>query len=114
VNDAENGIIIFTCISNLQCLCDISEIIMDGTFRCCYNFFKQLYTIHGHKDGNYIPLVFMFLPGKSEEIYHTCISALIKLCSEKNLQFQLNVVHIDFEKAVMTVISQLLPVSTIK
>ena len=35
VNDAENGIIIFTCISNLQCLCDVSEIFMDGTFRCC-------------------------------------------------------------------------------
>ena len=114
MNDAENEIIIFTCISNLQCLCDISEIIMDGTFRCCPNFFKQLYTIHGHKDGNYIPLVFMFLPGKSEEIYHTCISALIKLCSEKNLQFQPNVVHIDFEKMVITVISQLLPDSTIK
>jgi hypothetical protein len=47
-----------------------------------------------------------------EEIYHTCISALIKLCSEKNLQFQPSVVHIDFEKAVMIVISQLLPDST--
>jgi hypothetical protein len=55
----------------------------------------------------------MLLPGKSEEIYHTCISALIKLCSEKNLQFQPSVVHIDFEKAVMIVISQFLPDSTI-
>jgi hypothetical protein len=114
VNDAENGIIIFTCISNLQCLCEASEIFMDGTFRCCPKFFNQLDTIHGYKDGNYIPLAFMLLPGKSEEIYHTCISALIKLCSEKNLQFQPSFVHIDFEKAVMTVISQLLPDSTIK
>jgi hypothetical protein len=73
-----------------------------------------LHNIHGYKDVNYISLVFMLLPGKSEEIYHTCISALIKLCSEKNLQFQPSVVHIDFEKAVMIVISQLLPDSTIK
>lgn len=78
VNDAENGIIIFTCISNLQCLCDVSEIFMGGTFRYCPKFYKQLNTIHGYKDGNYIPLVFMLLSGKCKEIYHSCISALIK------------------------------------
>jgi hypothetical protein len=32
------------------------------------SFFKQLYTIHGYTDGNYIPLVFMLLPGNSERL----------------------------------------------
>ncbi|CAG2190565.1 unnamed protein product [Mytilus edulis] len=70
VNDRENGIIIFTCTTNLECLCYVEEIFMDGTFKFCPKFFKQLYhvyTIHGFKNGNYIPLVFILLTGKSEK-----------------------------------------------
>ena len=63
VNDAENGI------------------FMDGTLGVVPSFLNN---IHGYKDGNYIPLVFILLPGKSEEIYHTCISALET--NEKNLK----------------------------
>ena len=32
---------------------------MDGTFKYCPKFFQQLHTIHGYKNGNYIPLVFV-------------------------------------------------------
>jgi hypothetical protein len=59
VNDQENGIIVFTCNSNLTCLSnDISDIFVDGTFKYCTKFFHQLYTIHGckNKTFNFIKL----------------------------------------------------------
>jgi predicted ATP-dependent endonuclease of OLD family len=49
INNLDNGIIIL----NLECLCSVDEIFMDGTFRCCPKFFPQLYTIPGYKKGNY-------------------------------------------------------------
>jgi hypothetical protein len=39
INNLDNGIIIFTCRLNLECLCSVDEIFMVGTFRCCPNFF---------------------------------------------------------------------------
>jgi hypothetical protein len=65
VNNLDNGIIIFTCRLNLECLCSVDEIFRGGTFRCCptlKKFVTQLYTIHGYKNGNYIPLVFILSP----------------------------------------------------
>ena len=49
VNDADNKVIIFTCHRNIECFCDVDEIFMDGTFKCCPKFFQQMYTIHGYK-----------------------------------------------------------------
>jgi hypothetical protein len=114
VNDAENGIVILTCTENLKCLCAVDEIFMNGTFKCCPKFFTQLYTIHGFKNGNYIPLVFMLLPGKSEEVYNLCFSKLIMLCQERNLEFCPSVIHVDFEERVMVVMRALFPSTDIK
>ena len=69
INGIENGNIVFTCLINLQCLCDVEEVFMDGTFKCCLKYFSQLYTIHGYKNGNYVPLVFTLLNGKSECLF---------------------------------------------
>jgi hypothetical protein len=71
VNDAESGIVIFSCNTNLKCLCnEMCDIFIDGTFKYCPKFFFQLYSIHGCKNGNYIPLVFALLPLKTEECYN--------------------------------------------
>jgi hypothetical protein len=68
-NDSESGIILFGCEANLKFLCTVSEeIFADGTYKCCPKYFKQLYRIHGFKNGHYIPLVFCLLPSKSEAI----------------------------------------------
>ena len=31
-NDSDAGMIIFTCSTNLQCMCDVDDIFIDGTF----------------------------------------------------------------------------------
>ena len=61
VIDSDYGIVIFTSMTNLKFLhvcSDISDIFMDGTFKCCPKYFEQLYTLHGFKNGNYVPLIY--------------------------------------------------------
>ena len=68
VNSIETGIVILSCLSNLKFLVNsVEEIFFDGTFKCCPKYFYQLYTIHGLRNGHFIPLVYMYalLPGKS-------------------------------------------------
>ena len=81
-NDRDSGItgIIFSTLTNLQCTCMCSimdELFIDGTFKCCPRYLCQLYTIHGLKNGNYVPLVFCLLPSKTEICYNIAMWSLI-------------------------------------
>jgi hypothetical protein len=88
-DDSESGIILFGCEANLKFLCTVSEeIFADGTYKCCPKYFKQLYTIHGFKNGRYIPLVFCLLPSKSEACYRKMFSLLDDSCKRFNLDFE--------------------------
>ena len=61
-NDLDSGIAILGCEANLIVLCLKSlAIFADGTYKCCPQFFTQLYTIHGFKNGS----CFCLLPSKS-------------------------------------------------
>jgi hypothetical protein len=104
-NDSESGIILFGCEANLKFLCTVSEeIFADGTYKCCPKYFKQLYTIHGFKNGHYIPLVFCLLPSKSESCYRKMFSLLDDSCKRFNLDLCIKTIHLDFEalKLVLT------------
>ena len=70
---------------------------MADTFQYCPKFFMQMYTIHGFQSGNYVPLVFMLLPGRSEEIYTKAFSLLFTTLNNNRLKFSAEVIHIDFE-----------------
>ena len=81
-----------TCTGK-QCLSyEVSDVFIDGTFKC----FLQLYNIHGLCKGHYVPLVFMLLPGKSESIYRSMWSAIRSLCERGNLTLEPTTVHIEF------------------
>ena len=114
VNNTAEGLIVLTTYINLECLCSVKELFMDGTFKCCPRFFQQLYTIHGFSNGNCVPLVYVLLSGKSEDVYRTCLTSIIGLCDDKNLKFKPEIIHVDFELTVMNVIRELFPDVTIK
>lgn len=99
-NNADQGIIIFAPYSNLYFLCCTETVYMDGTFDFCPKFFTQLFTIHGYKNGHYVPLVFCLLPDKKQSTYQTCLNMLCQKCSESDLQFYPKSVVIDFETAI--------------
>jgi len=110
INDRDAEIIIFSTYLNMECLCNsMSELFIDGTFMCCPRYFYQLYTIHGCKNGNYVPLLYCLLPSKSEACYTKMWSLLLDYCQNKGLHLQPNIIHVDFEKAMHNSVKNLFP-----
>jgi hypothetical protein len=109
-NDSESGIILFGCEANLKFLCTVSEeIFADETYKCCPKYFKQLDTIHGFKNGHYIPLVFCLLPSKSEACYRKMFSLLDDSCKRFNLDLCIKTIHLDFEDRMHVTVTNLFP-----
>ena len=69
IRDEPNKILVITSEDNLLHLSACENILGDGTFKSCPIFFEQLYTLHGYKDGIYIPSVFALLPDKKKPTY---------------------------------------------
>jgi hypothetical protein len=92
----------------------MDELFIDGTVKCCSRYFCQLYTIHGLKNANYVPLVFCLLASKTEMCYTAMWSLIIDYCKSKNLDLLLTALHLDFEKAMHNVINKLFPSTKIR
>ena len=65
------------------------------------------------RNGNYIPLVFALLPLKTDECYNKMRDLLIDACTTRNFTFQPEVVHIDFEYAMHSAVTNKFPNATI-
>jgi hypothetical protein len=75
----------FICVTtktNINILLQCEDVFVDSTFEYASKYFIQLYTIHGLKNGYYLPLVFFFLIDKCKETYIQMWTYLIKLCSK--------------------------------
>jgi len=72
-NDALNEIVIFSCKTNIDFLKELDVLYMDDTFKYSDKYYTQLYTIHGIKNGVYIPLMFCLLPNKEKKDLHCII-----------------------------------------
>ncbi|CAC5392939.1 unnamed protein product [Mytilus coruscus] len=96
--------------ANLECLSNnVQDAFVDGTFKCCPRYFFQMYTLHGCKNGNYVPLVYALLPGKSEECYTNMWNFILQLCEQRNLVLKPQAIHVDFEQAMHNMILRMLP-----
>lgn len=114
-NNERTGIILFTTLKNLQFLCqDDVEVFGDGTFEFCPKFFYQLYTIHGYKNGHYLPCAFFLLQSKTKNCYRDMFAVLIETCSRMSLNLEISSIHLDFEIAVHEVIKEFFPNAEIK
>ncbi|KAF0756715.1 Uncharacterized protein FWK35_00015087 [Aphis craccivora] len=85
VNNNKTNILGFSTVRNVQALCSLNTIFIDGTYKSCPKLFYQLFTIHGVLNNNYIPLVYFLLPSKKNDI-----------------QFNPVRMYVDFEKAIHT------------
>jgi len=92
-------IIIVTCKTNLQFLCNETEFILaDGTFTYCSKHFYQQYTIRSVCKKCYVPLVFCFLPSNTKEMFKQMWETLKYLClNYANSVFQPSLLLLDFE-----------------
>jgi len=95
-NNKTDHIIIFSTITNLNFLCSLESIYVDGTFEYCAKHFNQLFSIHGYKDNSYVPLVFCLFQDKQKETYIKTLKPIILYCSDHGLQFKPTQVTVDF------------------
>uniref|UniRef100_A0A2S2P4T0 MULE transposase domain-containing protein n=1 Tax=Schizaphis graminum TaxID=13262 RepID=A0A2S2P4T0_SCHGA len=99
-NDLIDNIIGFSTDTNLKALCDVTKVYMDGTFKSCTKYFLQLFTIHGFRNGLYVPLVFLILPNKTLETYTKAFQCIVSYCTSLKLNFQPTEIFVDFEVAI--------------
>jgi hypothetical protein len=105
VNDVSKNILIFSCYQNLKFLCASENIYCDGTFTYSAKHFNQMFTIHGFKNGHYIPVVFCLLVNKSTDLHVNTFNHIILKCIELKLIINSKSITIDFEQAIYDAVS---------
>jgi hypothetical protein len=68
-----------------------------------------MFTIHGFKNGHYIPVVFCLLVNKSTDTYVNTFNHIILNCIELKLIINLKLITIDFQQAIHDAISTIWP-----
>jgi len=104
INNNIKNFILFSCDSNLRNLTSISQIYVDGTFRCCTKYFCLLFTVHALNNGLYYPIVYFLLPDKKCESYQNAFNSLIEQCNTFNFSFKPDVIFIDFGTSIQKAI----------
>lgn len=115
VNNGENNkILIFASDRHLQYLASTRTVIMDGTFYFAPTLFTQLYVIHGEAFGRFFPLLYAFLPNKTEETYNRLFTLVKQTLTTISVNFQWQKIIIDFELAAKSAITNVFPDVIIK
>lgn len=97
--------LIFGTQENLDILERCTEWFADGKFFTAKSLFLQLYTIHGKFDDIIVPLVYVFLPSKSKEIYREVLFVLKQLRPGMDPRS----VMVDFETAFLLACKEVFP-----
>jgi len=92
--DADERIVMFGTVDQVQKLATSDVWCMDGNFAMAPRIFKQLYVIQGRVSGVFVPLVYILLQRKTQTSYESMLHIL-----EDHGCFP-TVVIIDFEQSV--------------
>lgn len=111
-------LIFFFIVDNIIRLAASKTWMLDGTFATAPQGFRQIYSILasvGTGDSmRFLPLVFFFLPSKSEDTYMQAFQLLIKAAEEIDHELDPDVTLTDFEKAAIKAINNLFPDSRVQ
>ena len=76
--------------------------IMDGTLKTVPILFRQLYSIHASAGGNVnfrlVPLVYVLMTMKNEELYEKLFKELNEMAEEHELELKPDFILTDFKK----------------
>lgn len=114
LNDSINGIIMFTCKSNLEFLNKIKTVYVVGTFEYCTKFFCQLFTVHGLFNNYYVPLVYFLLKNKQTITYSEEFKAIDLECPKVCPEYKIDIIYVDFEVSIHKTLQQIWPETLIK
>ena len=102
MNDPEKELVCLSTMTNLKILCEMPKLYVDGTFKSCPKFFKQIFTIHEYVKGMYVPLVFFSLSDKDSCTYTEMFKSTVAKCESHNLSLDPVEMFMDFESAIST------------
>lgn len=103
--EEEGKIVILTCRRNLVLLNHPQiSIYADGTFAYRPDHFAQLYTIHSYQNGLYAPMVFSFLPDKSQVTYERMWKFLRHISFSMNIDLNIQNIRFDFERGAQNAV----------
>ncbi|CAF3804450.1 unnamed protein product [Rotaria sordida] len=98
-------ILIFSSSEQLEILQTSTNFLMDGTFEIVPEIFYQLYVIHAVHREHVMPVAFCLLRRKTMTTYQEMINKILEFAPAWNPQN----IMLDFEKAVLNVLSNSFP-----
>ena len=105
IDAAQNRFLLFASQQSLQALKYIQNVYSDGTFAVVPRLFQQLYTIYGSVNGKVLPLVYVLMPKRNQELYEAVLGKLKELVPE----FRPTHVMTDLEQASMNAYQSIFP-----
>ncbi len=108
-NEVGKRIIAFSTEENLRRLRDSEIWFLDGTFKTCPRLFHQLYTIHFMFHGNVFPGVYVFMTGKTQEMYTSMLERLVSSAEAKGITLNPTFIILDFELASINALQRTFP-----
>lgn len=99
-NNKNRKIIIFSTDKNIRVLSECDTIFVYGTFDYSPKHFKQLFTIHGLRNNQYIETAFCLLPDKRKTTYCSMFNILREKRLGVDVEFESSTVIADFEQAI--------------
>ena len=100
-NGQDDQILVFATDAAIERLCSSETIFIDGTFYTCPRLFYQLFSIHAEAYGKMFPLLFAFLPDKSQETYKRFFPIIKDRSQALGIEFSPTTIQTDFELAIM-------------
>lgn len=99
--NSPHRIIVYATDEELRVLCEVDTLFMDGTFKTSPKLFMQLYVIHSILGNTTVPTVYSYLERKNRDTYNELFTAINNACHQRQLVFNPQNIHIDFEDAVI-------------
>ena len=104
-NNRDDRLLIFGTQTSLDFLERTDDWFMDGTFTYCPPQFKQLYTVHGVRDGAHTVGAYALLPNETEATYTELFNEIKYLTNNADPQ----TIMTDFERAAINASTAVYP-----
>lgn len=108
--EASNRLLIFSTQKNMEELVKSEIWASDGTFSVVPQAFAQLYTIHGNSSGQFLPLVYILTPDRSEKVYRKILRRLKIMNPNVNPKLML----VDYELGFIAAFRKVFPHCTLR
>ena len=102
-------VLAFTSKSLLQLFAKCNRGSLDGTFKSCTKLFKQQFIFMLKFRKHWIPVVYGWLPDKSEVSYKVFLYMILERLRELGISFNLKEIITDYELNIHKAIDELLP-----